>query len=336
MAVNEVVPEVKKILVKCPPKKEDGFNIFPFLIALSEEYPKAEIMLLCEEGTSQAYHFLPFKVRAFERPKEKLTLIETHHYCANLNDIFNIDLFFDLENSFNSSFMGYNFRAKERVGYIKGWNKYLLSKKYFQDENLCVEKKSVRLLEHYMGKTVENLKISRIKTEGMLVEKIDQLFKEPEPPKFIMIMLDNFKNVSMQIETWKKFFDNFENQKFIIWSMHDEEEISELFARIDLGKNSLYMHKGASPKELVYVLNKVVGVVTNNFWSEGLCTYYGSNAISILSNIDQEIPNYHHFVFKPQRFIIEGEKIIFKAEEEDKEILEMNQIVDHIHFHFKL
>lgn len=328
---------IRKILVKAPAKKEEAFRIFPFLIALSEEYAKAEINVICEEKCSLAYNFLPFKVRSFERPKEKLTLIETHHYCANLDDVFNVDIFFDLENTFNSAFMGFNFRAKERVGYEVGWNKYFLTKKFLLEQNSSIEKSSLRLLELYTGKKFQDLKISRVRTEGKQVDKVEQLFKEPEPPKFIMIMLDNFKNITQQIEVWKKFFDSFQNQKFIIWSQEDEDLISEIFSRIDLGHNDLYIHRGSDTKELIYLLNKVQGVVVNDLWAEALCNYFGVNAVSFIINNQINLPRYQYFVFKPQRFIFQTNcPIKFSYLEEDREYFEMNQVVDHLHFYFKL
>lgn len=337
MEVIEEVSPIRKILVKCPPLLEDAFNTFPFLIALSEEFPKAEINILCEENCSLAFHFLPFKHQVFERPKDKMSLIQTHHFCANLHDVFNIDLFFDLENSFNSSFMGFNFRSIERVGFGVGWNKYFLTQNFTTIENLSVEKKCIQLLELYSKKQFQDLKISRVRSEGFPVEKIEQLFQEPEPPKFIMIMLDNFQTVSKQISMWTKFFDCFENQKFIIWSQNDEDLISELFLKVDIGVNNLYMHRGSSAKEMVYLLNKMAGVVTNNIWSEGLCTYFGVNAVTFFSHRSPQLPEYHYFYFKPQRFFIpEKGPIIYSFEKEGYELQEMNQIVDHIHLNFKL
>lgn len=336
MELTEVVT-IRKILVKAPPEKEAAFNIFPFLIALSEEYPKAEINIICEEKCSLAYNFLPFKVRAFERPKDKLSLIETHHYCANLDDVFNVDLFFDLENTFNSAFMGFNFRAKERVGYEVGWNKYFLTKRFIPEQSTSIERSSLRLLESYTGKKNPELKVSRIRTEGAQVEKIEQLFKEPEPPKFIMVMLDSFKNITKQIEMWKKFFDSFHDQKFIIWSQEDEDLISEIFSSIDLGHNDLYMHRGSDTKELVYLLNKVQGVVVNDVWAEALCNYFGVSAVSLLTPEQVALPRYQYFIFKPQRFFFQANgSIKFSYLEEEREYSEMNQVVDHLHFYFKL
>jgi len=328
---------IRKILIKCPPALNDCFNLFPFLIAVSEEFPTAELFLVCEEGTSLAYQFLPFKLRAFERPKTKLNLIETHHYCANLHDIFNIDLFFDLENSFNSAFLGFNFRAKERVGYGVGWNKHLLTNKFPEPINTSLERKCVKLLELYLNKPLMDLKVSRVRTEGQKVAPVEQLFQEPEPPKFVMVMLDNLVNVTKQIEHWKRFFDSFNGQKFVIWSQQDEELISELFAKIDLGENSLYMHKGENPKELTYLFNKVMGIVTNNVWAEGLCNYYGVIQASFIFDTQTALPDYSYFFFKPQRFIFqENAPVQFSYMDEKRELEGMNHVVDQIHFNFKL
>jgi ADP-heptose:LPS heptosyltransferase len=340
MEVKPVAEEenvIRKILVKCPPKMEDSFNVFPFLIALSEEFPKAEINLICEEKCSDAFLFFPFKVRAFERPKDKLSLIQTHHYCANMHDIFNIDLFFDLENSFNSSFMGFNFRAKERVGYGVGWNKYFLTKNFMPDETATLERKCVKLLELYMDRPLRNIRVARsLDNEVQPVEKIAPLFQEPEPPKFIMVMLDNFQNVTKQIEHWKKFFDSFQNQKFVIWSQGDEDMISELFLSIDLGHNDLFMHRGKNTKEMIYLLEKVQGVVTNNLWAEGLCNYFCVNQASFIFDPTLVLPGYQYYSYKPQRFLINESGIKFSYLDEERTMEEMNQVIDHLHFRFKL
>lgn len=336
------VREIRKILVKCPPGIENVFSVFPFLVTLGEEYPKAEINIIAEENCSAAFNFLPYRAYFFERPKQKRSLFQTHHYCANLNDVFNIDLFFDLENNFNSAFMGFNFRSIERVGYETGMNKYFLTKKFTPHLGSMIETESLNLLGLYKEKNYQTVKILKEKDEGLRVEAVEQLFQEPIPPKFILIMLDNFKNVTTQIELWTKFFDCFHGQKFIIWSMADDDLLADLFASVDLGNNSLFMHrgqmhKGQSAKELTYLLNKVRGVVVNNIWAEGLCTYYGVNALSFFSYPTPVFPTYEHFLAKPQRFIFSGSGLInYTYLTEKKEFTEMNQVVDRIHFLFKL
>lgn len=328
--------EIKKILVKFPKEKNDVMECLPFLITLSEEFPKAEINIIVEENCSLILNFLPFKIKVFERPATKLNLIETHHYCANLNDIFNIDLFLDLENSLNSAFMGFNFRAKERVGYEVKWNKYLLTKKFQDPTNLSIEKKAMRLLELYLNKDLKDVRISKMRESGKFIEPIEKLFQEPEPPKFIMIMLDNFPNVSKQIELWKKFFDCFQKQKFVIWSQEDEAVISDLFASIDLGHNDLYMQRGVEIKEMLYLFSKVRGVIANNIWAEGLCNYVGVDTISVYDQMIK-FPSYDFFKYRPQRVVYYSESDVkYYILDEVKEWTTLNQFVDQIHLNFKL
>jgi ADP-heptose:LPS heptosyltransferase len=328
--------DVRKILVKFPRAKNDVVRCLPFIVTLSEEFPKAELNIIVEEGCSLALSFLPFKVRVYERPASKISLIETHHYCANLNAVFNIDLYFDLENSVNSAFLGFNFRSKERIGYEVRWNKYLLTKSYPNPENMSIGKKSMRLLEMYLKKDLKDVRISKLRESGKSIESIEKLFQEPEPPKFIMIMLDNFANVTAQIENWKKFFDSFQKQKFVIWSMEDEDGISDLFASIDLGHNDLFMQRGADIKEMLYLFTKMQGVIVNNLWAEGLCTYIGVDSMSFLDK-KEDWPFYDYFRYRPQRVLFSKEGLIkYYILDEVRELADMNQVVDQVHLNFKL
>lgn len=97
------------------------------------------------------------------------------------------------------------------------------------------------------------------------------------------------------------------------------------------------MHKGDNAKEMIYLLNKVKGVVTNNSWGEGLCTYYAINALTFLVEPQLALPQYEYFRMKPQRYIFsETGPIKYTSAEESREVELMNQVVDHIHFLFKL
>ncbi len=337
MEVSEAI-EIKKILIKAPEGLEQAFAIFPFLTLINQEFPEAELYMINEESDSLAYSFLPFKIKTFERPKDKKTLLKTHHFCANLNEVFNIDLFFDLENNFNSSFMGFNFRSTQRVGFETGWNKVFLTKKFRNDQAVTLEKKCIRLLELYTEKYFSDVQIIHPQEAGQEVAVIEKLFKEPKPPNFILVMLDKMANVTRQIDIWKKFFDSFQNQKFIIWSLQDEDLISELFSKIDLGHNELFMHRGVNNQELIYIMNKVQGVVVNNVWAEGLCTYLGSNSVSFLNQSPVMLARYDYYKYKPMRFVFLEDKssIKYSYHEEEKDFSDLNQIVDFLHFQFKL
>jgi hypothetical protein len=78
------------------------------------------------------------------------------------------------------------------------------------------------------------------------------------------------------------------------------------------------------------------GVITNNLWAEGLCNFIGVDNLTILeSNLN--LPNYSYFKYRAQRFIFSPEgPIKYCFLDEERELLEMNQVVDQIHLNFKL
>jgi ADP-heptose:LPS heptosyltransferase len=326
----------KKILVKVPPNKEELLQTLPFFISLHTEYPQDEIYIICEEDCSALFIFLPFKPRVFERPKDKMTLIQTHHFVVNLNEVFNIDIYFDLENSFNSAFMGFNFRAPIRAGFEIGWNKHLLTHKYPNDETMPIEKKAIRLLENFTGKNFSETRIFNESVDLQIVEKVEKLFEEPEQPKIVMIMLYNLESTIKEIELWKKFFDGFTNQKFVIWSLDDQDAISDIFSKIDQGVNQLMMHSGCFVKEMTYLFSKVSGVVTNNVLSEAICSYYGVTAITLMDE-SKPASSYAYYRFKPRRIRYKnGESEIYYHESEDREFESLGAVIDYLHFIFKL
>ncbi len=328
--------EIHKVLIKFPREKNQLFQCLPFVIALSEALPKAEINIIVEEGCLPLFSFLPFKVRAFQRPKYKANLPGTHQFCANLNDIFNIDVYFDLEGSFNSAFMGFNFRAKERVGYAEGWNKYLLNRTYTPMPALDIEAQAIHLLEKFTDQNFSDLKVYLRKDTTKSDEKLEALFTAPESPKFILVMLNDFHSVVKEIEIWKQFFNCFENQNFIIYAESNQHAISEILHKMDT-KNKLYMHYGEDYLVLKFLLSKVAGVVANNLWAEGLSVFYGVETISILDK-KLDLPKYQYFRHKPNR-VLHDFKVIetfINQEGQDKKLDDINHLVDEAHFLYKL
>jgi ADP-heptose:LPS heptosyltransferase len=262
--------------------------------------------------------------------------MQTHHFVANLNDVFNIDIFFDLENSFNSAFMGFNFRAPVRVGFDCGWNKHFLTTRFPDEQTLNLEKKSIKLLELFTKKSFSDLKIFSENVDLQMVEKVEKLFQEPEQPKIVMIMLYDLPTTIKDIEVWKSFFDVFTNQKFVIWSLEDQDAISNIFSKIDVNGNQLTMHNGCFVNEMTYIFSKVLGVVTNNTIGESICSYYGVDSVSLMDETVSS-SSYVYYRFKPKRIRYKKEPPwVFTHESEDREFESLNAVVDYLHITFKL
>jgi tetratricopeptide (TPR) repeat protein len=116
-----------------------------------------------------------------------------------------------------------------------------------------------------------------------------------------------------------------------------ENAISDLFSSIDLGHNELYMQRGCQVKEMLYLFNKVKGVVTNNIVAESLCLYLGIDALTLLTKKDSW-PHYEFFKFRPQRILIKKEEQTIEhfVYDEVRILKDFNQVIDQIHFNFKL
>lgn len=331
--------DIRKILVKLPKLGEEINLSFPFFTIVSEEFPRAEIHVLLEEGDyKDAFLFLPFKVKVHVRPSDKKNLIQTHQFVANYNEIFNIDLYLDIEGSFNSGFIGFNYRIPTRVGFDLGWNRHLLTNSFKVVPHALFEKKSIQLLELYLSKSFKEVKIQGpvIYSQSKENEKDEELFKTPDQPKNILIMLDNFNAVSSQINFWKDFFDSFKGIQFVIWTKEDEEIISDVFSSIDLGENKLMIHRGVNLKEFQFLISKMSGVIVNNFWAESLSAYYNLSAISFYFT-DKKVAHYSFFKYRPLRFYFNKDnssKMYYLDEE--KKFDSINQVVDLIHLNFKL
>jgi hypothetical protein len=107
---------------------------FPLLHGLNERFPESELIVISDKNEAPFFSILPFKVNCLERPTQIQSLAALHKWSYQQKDIFNIDVFFDLESTLTSSWIGFTFRAKERWGKNGGIKSYFLNKKI--NENL--------------------------------------------------------------------------------------------------------------------------------------------------------------------------------------------------------
>jgi len=120
---------METFLIKGPLTDQEVVSSFPLIHLIKERNPDAKISIVLDEGQNNLYNFLSFKVDVFFLPESKANLIGVHHFAVNLLEVFNIDVFIDLENSLKSSFLGFSFKAKHKLGYKKGMNSIFLSHK---------------------------------------------------------------------------------------------------------------------------------------------------------------------------------------------------------------
>ncbi|MFW5887913.1 MAG: glycosyltransferase family 9 protein [Bacteriovoracia bacterium] len=124
-----------RIVVRLPDENIDFFMMLAFLHHLKQQYPKAIIDLIGLKKLSPLVALLPFEHNFhIFNPEKYPKTIDVHRFCYNLHDVFNVDIFFATDESFASSFMGFCFRAKQRIGFKGKWNTWLLSVKVIKEE----------------------------------------------------------------------------------------------------------------------------------------------------------------------------------------------------------
>src|SRR3989339_369677 len=347
---------MKKILIKGPAKRDELILAFPFFHALRTEFVDAEINLIVNDDLPDLCKFLNTKlnVKSYSFPLKKNSLWGIHHYSYNLLDVFNIDLFFDLEDSFKSAFMGITFRARERIGMVNGANRLWLTKKIKKAQGLkrIYDEYYLHLLEDYTGKKFDNLKICDIEIPPDPV-----LFPDESTPssgnkacsvsatpiafdekQHFLISINESKNLPL----WKSFFDCFISQKFIIVDNRSDTEKQNLLdifkssADNSEGKNSFKIITTTGPELLRVLIEESLSVITDEFWVANLASYLGKKAF-VFINQNEQIPFIKYFRLSPVLVKLAQEvPVRVTTDLETKQISNIGEVVDFIHSELKI
>ena len=349
----------QKILVRTPETLNKIVHSFPFLLKLKDNYPDSQINIIANEGMGDFYKLLPFKFHLYELPDKKNTIFGTHHFSANQHDIFNIDVYFDLVGDFKSSFMGFSFRSKRRVGFVNGMNQMFLTDKYELKASLYADSTYMFLLEqfekenyseYFLGSDfsadiskveatpgVSNvISFQKIKNEKA-AELSENPFDENERKKNVfLVSLDTLKENESQIVLWKELFNLFENQTFVFWNFWSDDTM-ERFVN-ELGdKNKYLVQSGGDFSKYNDLLNECSALITNQVW------------LSYISIMKETVP--FLFTKKPSdiiafRHVISHHHIIEMVDDsmvkiitgngDDKELRVTDEVVDFIHDSLKL
>ncbi len=340
---------MNKFLIKAPAQPEKMMLTFPFLHLLDENYPGSEINIIIDEDALDVYDQLQFKVNVYRFPKGKLSLLGIHHFSYNLLDVFNIDKYFDFENTFKSSFMGFTFRCHERIGRKTGLNSIWLHKKiespskdlwdkfyleYLEKNNLQIKIVGVKESSNVKTPIVHSLKEDVIVDEQNPEEKELEVYPEEEV-SYILIITET----DQSWERWETFIDSFVSQKFIffLYSNLRQSKESEIISKIisrqnDDNDNNLY--EVVVNKELKEMREKIIEsvvVVSDIFWAANLASYLNKESFALI-NHKRVYPFIEHFQNTPNIVKLDGNTPVrITTAEETKRVDDMSQVVDFLH-----
>lgn len=199
----------KKILIKSPLDRDELIKCFPACQVLRENFPEAEINVIADRGNDKLFQFLKkLQMRVFPLSQENRSVPGLHKYAANLNDVFNIDIFFDFEGSIKSSLLGLFFRASEKVGSPTGVNQFFYDKK-------LTSKAPLKMIETYLNK---DYSLRAFSGGNRFLSPQDFKF-----PHYYLVFLDEI--LLDQRAFWSTFFTSIKKEQILFWTAERKSEL---------------------------------------------------------------------------------------------------------------
>ncbi|MBL6989504.1 MAG: hypothetical protein ISR65_06985 [Bacteriovoracaceae bacterium] len=283
---------MKKILIKPPATSVEAILCFPFIHAVALEFPDAQINIILEDSVVNYFELTGVNYHVYTFPKKNNSLLGIHHYSYNLQEVFNIDLFFDLENTFKSSFMGFCFRAKERIGFAAGMNKLFLTHQLLPkvgSANACGLEKKLDLLEFYLQKDFSTLSV-----QGQLAAKQRAIKKEDS---FILLVLSNGQALLQRSDFWQEFFNSFYEQRFVICTPQLNEDLKSCVTKANL--NEFIWKSYGNMSEIYDFITMANVVITDNLIVSTIANYFNNRSFVIDSPTSTISMDYNHFPTSP-------------------------------------
>lgn len=262
----------KVIAIKLPFDLQERILSFPFLHAISEIYPKADLHFITPKKEVEVLNLLPFKAYYHLFDEDEIrTVLDVHPYTANAA-IYNVDLFVSLTNSLADAALGLGLRAKKRVGFSDDWKTLVLNHKTKRPVGHHYVEDTMTLLELATGKT-EN---KRLRVSSRTLTKII----EGDTP-YIAVNLSPIRAGSLD-DDWIELLSKFEGQRIILFVQEDQVQFKTLiptFLNLLPKTNTYEVFFYKDWIELGRMLSFANGVITYSGPCGALAAYVGTRSL---------------------------------------------------------
>jgi ADP-heptose:LPS heptosyltransferase len=262
----------KVIAIKLPLDLQERILSFPFLHAISEYYPKADLHLITPKNEVEVLNLLPFKAyyHMFDEDDIK-SVLDVHPYTANAA-IYNVDLFISLTNSFPDACLGVGLRAPKRVGFSDHWKTLVFNYKIKRPLGHHVVEDHMLLFELVTQRPVD--KLLRVTSRAL-----PKIIKDDTP--YIAINLAPLRSGRVEDE-WVDLISKFENQKIILFTSEDQvlvKMMMDTFMNLLPKKNTYEVFFYKDWIEIGRMLSFANGVITYSGACGAFASYVGTRSI---------------------------------------------------------
>jgi heptosyltransferase II len=161
------------ILVRLPNWLGDMVMSTAFTGALQQAYPNASIDVIVKKGLDDVASFIPCIQHTYLFDKNEFSGVTgAYKFGRFIKQQKKYDLFISLPDSFSSAVMGYATGAVNRVGYRAELRNCLLTKSYPKAQSLHRVEEYIQLLQLYIGKKSEHVKVELKHTVARVANRI--------------------------------------------------------------------------------------------------------------------------------------------------------------------
>ena len=282
-AESESKDVVKVIAIKLPFDLEERILTFPFLHAIREYYPEADLHFITPKKEIEVLNLLPFSAYYHEFDEGEISnIFDVHRYCAHAK-IYNVDIFISLTNSFVDACLGIGLRAKKRVGFSDNWKTLVLTHKLPRPIGHHVVEDYYALYETLVGAKVN----SRLK---VMSRDLTTIVPDYDETPYIAINLSPLRGPTLEDE-WVELLSSFDNQKILLFVTDDVvkfQGVIEPFIASLPKKNTYVNFAYKNWIELARMLAYARGVITYAGPAGGVAAYVGSKSVILYEHQDPQ------------------------------------------------
>lgn len=275
--------EPKVIAIKLPFDLMERILSFPFLHAIREKYPKADLHFITPKKEIEVLNLLPFSAYYHEFDEDEIgNVFDVHRYCANAK-LYNVDLFISLTNSFADACLGLGLRAKKRVGFSDNWKTMVLTHKTPRPVGHHLVEDHFALYKELVGANVD----TKLK---VMSRDLTPIVQDWDSLPYIAINLSPLRKAVIE-EEWAQLVSMFENQRIIFFSSDESVKVQMLIEPFlaSLPKKNTYVNfTYKNWIELARMLAFSKGVISYSGPAVALSAYVGSKTLALYEHEDPQ------------------------------------------------
>jgi ADP-heptose:LPS heptosyltransferase len=274
---------LKVVAIKLPFDLQERMHAFPFLHAIREKHPKADLHFITPKKNIEVLNLLPFTAYYHEYEENDLkSIFDVHRFCAHAK-IFNTDLFISLTNSFVDACLGIGLRAKTRLGFSDDWKSLVFNEKVSRPNNQHITEDFYALYKEHVKENVS----TKIK---VMSRELRPVISDWDTEPYIAINISPLRD--LEIDPYIiELINQFKNQRIVLFASEDQERFQFMFntfsARLHpLNKYVNFVYKSWIDVGKMLAFSK--GLITFNGPMASLSAYVGNKTLIMYDSEDPQ------------------------------------------------